>query len=51
VLPNAFLRRCIFDFIDFPDVALMRKIGAFITPGRSSVHAWSLFNVERNCFV
>jgi len=25
-LPDAFLRRCIFHFIEFPDVALMRKI-------------------------
>ena len=25
-LPDAFLRRCIFHFIDFPDAALMRKI-------------------------
>ena len=25
-LPDAFLRRCVFHFIEFPDVALMRKI-------------------------
>ena len=25
-LPDAFLRRCVFHFIDFPDVALMRQI-------------------------
>jgi MoxR-like ATPase len=31
-LPDAFLRRCIFHFIDFPDVALMRKIVAVHHP-------------------
>jgi MoxR-like ATPase len=31
-LPDAFLRRCIFHFIDFPDVPLMRKIIAVHHP-------------------
>jgi MoxR-like ATPase len=31
-LPDAFLRRCIFHFIEFPDVALMRKIVAVHHP-------------------
>ncbi len=31
-LPDAFLRRCIFHFIDFPDVALMRRIVAVHHP-------------------
>ncbi len=31
-LPDAFLRRCIFHFIDFPDVALMRRIIAVHHP-------------------
>ena len=31
-LPDAFLRRCIFYFIEFPDVALMRKILAVHHP-------------------
>ena len=31
-LPDAFLRRCIFHYIEFPDVALMRKIVAVHHP-------------------
>ncbi len=31
-LPDAFLRRCIFHFIEFPDVALMRRIVAVHHP-------------------
>ncbi len=31
-LPDAFLRRCVFHFIEFPDVALMRKIVAVHHP-------------------
>jgi MoxR-like ATPase len=31
-LPDAFLRRCVFHFIDFPDVATMRKIVAVHHP-------------------
>ena len=31
-LPDAFLRRCVFHFIDFPDVPLMRKIIAVHHP-------------------
>ena len=31
-LPDAFLRRCIFHFIEFPDVPLMRKIVAVHHP-------------------
>jgi len=31
-LPDAFLRRCIFHFIEFPDVSLMRKIVAVHHP-------------------
>src|SRR5438132_9972568 len=31
-LPDAFLRRCIFHFIEFPDAALMRKIVAVHHP-------------------
>lgn len=31
-LPDAFLRRCVFHFIDFPDPALMRKIVAVHHP-------------------
>jgi len=31
-LPDAFLRRCVFYFIDFPDVALMRQIIAVHHP-------------------
>jgi MoxR-like ATPase len=31
-LPDAFLRRCIFHYIDFPDVALMRRIVAVHHP-------------------
>jgi len=31
-LPDAFLRRCIFYYIEFPDVALMRKILAVHPP-------------------
>jgi len=30
-LPDAFLRRCIFYYIEFPDVSLMRKIIACTT--------------------
>ena len=32
-LPDAFLRRCVFHFIDFPDVAQMREIVAVHHPG------------------
>jgi MoxR-like ATPase len=32
-LPDAFLRRCVFHFIDFPDPALMRKIVDVHHPG------------------
>ena len=32
-LPDAFLRRCVFHFIDFPDVALMRQIVEVHHPG------------------
>ena len=31
-LPDAFLRRCVFHFIDFPDLALMRRIVAVHHP-------------------
>jgi MoxR-like ATPase len=31
-LPDAFLRRCVFHFIDFPDVELMRRIVAVHHP-------------------
>jgi len=32
-LPDAFLRRCVFHFIDFPDAELMRRIVAVHHPG------------------
>jgi MoxR-like ATPase len=32
-LPDAFLRRCVFHFIDFPDQELMRRIVAVHHPG------------------
>ncbi|MBI5535706.1 MAG: MoxR family ATPase [Deltaproteobacteria bacterium] len=32
-LPDAFLRRCVFHFIDFPDAALMRRIVEVHHPG------------------
>ncbi len=32
-LPDAFLRRCVFHFIDFPDVELMRRIVGVHHPG------------------
>jgi MoxR-like ATPase len=32
-LPDAFLRRCVFHFIDFPDLELMRRIVAVHHPG------------------
>jgi MoxR-like ATPase len=32
-LPDAFLRRCVFHFIDFPDTELMRRIVAVHHPG------------------
>jgi MoxR-like ATPase len=38
-LPDAFLRRCVFHFIDFPDVDLMRRIVAVHHPGLDSALA------------
>ena len=32
-LPDAFLRRCVFHFIDFPDAELMKRIVAGAPPG------------------
>jgi MoxR-like ATPase len=34
-LPDAFLRRCVFHFIDFPDLELMKRIVAVHHPGLS----------------
>ena len=35
-LPDAFLRRCVFHFIDFPDVDLMKRIVAVNQPNLES---------------